>query len=102
MRDAAGAFKRAGGHVGDSLQSLKVSGDLDLEGTAIEILPENLEVGGSLYLNGTKVTMIPATAMIGSKVYGPGCPGRGASLMSIFSNESKSVGICGAVRPLFA
>ena len=48
---------------------LKVSGNLDLSGTAITALPENLSVGGSLSVRGTRITVLPKGLSVGRSLY---------------------------------
>ena len=57
---------------GTSIQSLPegltVGGSLCLNGTSIQSLPEGLTVGGSLYLNGTSIRSLPEGLTVGGSL----------------------------------
>jgi hypothetical protein len=43
-------------------------GDLDLDGTPIQILPQGLKVGGTLYLNDTPIQTLPQGLKVGGSL----------------------------------
>ena len=50
-------------------EKLKVSGDLNLDGTPITSVPSDLKVGGTLYLGGTKITSLPSGLEVAGNLY---------------------------------
>jgi len=55
-------------------EGLKVGGDLDLEGTPIQSLPEGLKVGGNLNLGGTPIQSLPEGLKVGGNLNLGGTP----------------------------
>ena len=57
------------GHSINKDGSISVGGDLELQGTSIQSLPEGLTVGGSLDLKGTQIQSLPEGLVVGRNLY---------------------------------
>ena len=61
-------------HLNNKYDEVIINGDLDLDGTPIQSLPDNLHVGGDLNLYGTPIQSLPDNLYVGRNLDLQGTP----------------------------